>query len=146
MEEQSELLKQFRQQQEKYVYYIIALCVTGIGFSVVKTTGLPLKWTQIPLASAVLSWGLSIHCGLKFMRYTISTLYANKTYLDILQGKHPKAGNHPQLIQAAAEGVIQAMEFNSDRAMKLSQWQNRLFYFGIILFIAWHVIEMYYTT
>jgi hypothetical protein len=46
MEQQIELFRAFRQQQEKYVYYIIALCVTAIGFSVYKTNGLALKYTQ----------------------------------------------------------------------------------------------------
>ena len=54
--EQKELLNIFRQQQEKYVYYLIALCVTSIGFSVYKTSGVPIKGIQIPLAVAVLSW------------------------------------------------------------------------------------------
>ena len=56
MEEQKEIQKQFRQQQEKYVYYVIALCVAVIAFSIHKTTGKSLAWSQIPLAIAVLFW------------------------------------------------------------------------------------------
>lgn len=74
MEEQKEIQKQFRQQQEKYTYYVIALCVAAIGFSVHKTIGLPLKWIQIPLGVAVLFWGISIYCGLNFIRYTMHAL------------------------------------------------------------------------
>lgn len=143
MEEQKEIQKQFRQQQEKYTYYVIALCVTAIGFAVHKTIGLPLKWAQIPLAIAVLSWGASIYCGLQFIRYIISTLYANNAYFDILQGKHPEVGTHPQKIEAATSGVKQAMASNVDKASVLSSWQYRLFLFGFIAFIIWHVLEMY---
>lgn len=34
MEGQQEIQKQFRQQQEKYMYYLVALCVASIGLTV----------------------------------------------------------------------------------------------------------------
>lgn len=145
-DEHSEIQKQFRQQQEKYVYYVIALCVTAIGFSVYKTSGVALKLIQIPLALAVVAWGLSIFCGLRFLQYVISSLYANHIYFDIMEGRHPKAGTHPELIKAAATGITEAIEINSNRANRLAKWQNKFFYIGIISFIAWHVIEMYTIT
>ncbi len=145
MEEQREILKQFRQQQEKYVYYIVALCVTSIGFSIIKTSGQTIKWSQIPLAIAVISWSTSVYCGLTFLRYVISSLYANKVYLDITQGLHPDFQTNPAIREAAADGVMSAIQKNSNKTMQYSKWQNWLFYFGIILFIIWHVIEMYLT-
>ncbi|MFA5782142.1 MAG: hypothetical protein WC868_07725 [Bacteroidales bacterium] len=146
MEEQKEIQKQFRQQQEKYTYYIIALCVAAIGFSVHKTIGLPLKWVQIPLGIAVLSWGTSIYCGLKFISYIISTLYANNVYLDIIQGRDPDIRTHPQKIEAATKGIKQAMESNVERASSFSKWQDRLFIIGFIAFLVWHILEMYKNT
>ena len=146
MEEQNEITRQFRQQQEKYIYYIIALSVTAIGFSIVKTSGEYLKWTQIPLGLAMLSWSLSIYCGLTFLKYVISNLYANKEYLDIKNGQNSEVGNHPELKKAAVSGITQAMKSNSDKAKKFAKWQNRLFYGGIIFFLLWHVLEMYLKT
>jgi hypothetical protein len=141
-EDQKELVRQFRQQQEKYVYYIIALCVTAIGFSVIKTSGQSIKWEHIPIGLAVLSWAISIFCGLRFVAFTTSNLYANKVYFDVIQGLHPEAGNHPQMIAAAASGVWKAMESNSIIGGKYFKWQSRLFYFGIISFLVWHVLGM----
>src|SRR5690606_18949994 len=103
MEEQKELRIQFRQQQEKYVYYVIALSVSSIAFSVYQTTGRHLEWSHIPLGVAVLSWGLSVFCGLRFLAYVISTLYSNIYYNDILRGHHPDIGDHPQKIKARSE-------------------------------------------
>tara|TARA_R110002049_G_scaffold308432_1_gene512449 strand:+ start:1542 stop:1988 length:447 start_codon:yes stop_codon:yes gene_type:complete len=143
MEEQKEIQRQFRQQQEKFVYYMIALSVTAIGFSVYKTTGLQLKWTQMPLGLAILCWGLSVFCGLRFLKYVISTLYANNTYFDIIQGRVSEIGTHPQKIEAVTSGVKQAMEINSNRASSYSKWQERLLYSGMILFLVWHISEMY---
>jgi hypothetical protein len=146
MEEQKEIQKQFRQQQEKYTYYVIALCVAAIGFSVHKTIGLPLKWIQIPLGIAVLAWGASIYCGLNFIRYTLSTLYANNAYFDIIQGQYPDIGNHPQKIEVAAWSVKQAMKSNVEKARNLSKWQYYLFLIGFISFVIWHILEMYMIT
>jgi hypothetical protein len=143
MDSERELINSFRQYQEKYTYYLIALCVTSIGFSVFKTTGIGLKLSQIPLGLAVLSWGISIYCGLTFLKYIMSNLYANTTYLEILGGRNKEVGNHPEMINAAAGGIMGAMESNNNIARKLSRWQNGLFYLGMALFLLWHLIEMY---
>jgi hypothetical protein len=145
-ENQKEIQRQFRQQQEKYVYYVLALSVSAIAFAIYKTSGLPLKWSQVPLALSVISWGISIFCGLRFIKYVISTLYANNTYFDILAGRHPDLGNDPEKISAGVKGITQAMESNGEKAQKYFSWQGRLFYFGIILFIIWHVLEMCVTS
>lgn len=143
MEElKKEIRIQFRQQQEKFTYYVIALCVASVGFSINITIGQPLKWIQLPLGIAILLWGASIYLGLKFIQYVISTLFANHAFFEIQEGNNPEVGNSPSLIQAATSGVKQAMETNSERATKLSKWQNRLFYFGIISFLIWRILEM----
>ncbi len=143
MQEQIELFRIHGQQQEKLVYYIVALCVTAIGFSIYQTTGHSLKWIQTPLALAVLSWGLSIYCGLRFLKYALSILYANNALFNIFQGIEPGVGNYPQLIEAASSGVEQAIKQSSETSSKLFKWQERLFYSGIVLFLFWHLLEMY---
>jgi len=49
METAGDITKLFREQQQKYVYYLVALCVTAIGFAVLKTFDLPLRQSQISL-------------------------------------------------------------------------------------------------
>jgi len=146
MEEQREIQTQFRQQQERFVYYLIALSVTAIGFSVHKTTGQQLKWIQFPLGMSILFWGLSVFCGLRFLKYVLSTLYANNTYFDIKKGRDKKLGNNPHNIEAAISGLQQAMESNSNTANVYSKWQERFFYSAIILFLIWHILEMYHVS
>lgn len=146
MEEQREIQRQFRQQQEKFVYYMVALAVTAIGFSVYKTTGMPLKWVQLPLGISIASWGLSVFCGLRFLKYVISTLYANNAYFEIMKGADPELGNNPQMIKAATLGIMEAMKANSNMTSAYSSWQERLFYLGIVTFIIWHIMEMYQAT
>jgi len=139
MGNQDVVITRFWEQQEKYIYYIIALSVAAIGFVIINTKGEPLNWTQVPVGLAVISWGF------RFLQYVLSSLYANKEYLDVLEGKHEKVGVHPQKIQAAASGIRQALESNSDATQSLGTYQNIFFYSGIILYLIWHVIEMYYT-
>ena len=146
MDEQKELRDNFRQQQEKYVYYVIALAVTAIGFAIYKTSGQPLKWTQIPLGLSVLSWGISIYCGLTFLKYVISTLFANNAYFDIIRGQYPGVGKDPEKVLGATKGIKTAIESNIKTAERYFNWKQRLFYSGVILFIFWHILEMYHMT
>ncbi|MEO8762204.1 MAG: hypothetical protein ABI388_11760 [Bacteroidia bacterium] len=144
-EGQKEIQKQFREQQQKYTYYIIALCVAAIGFSIHETMGQPLRCSQIPLGISIFFWGLSVFCGLRFTAYGISTLYANNAYIDILNGKNKKYGTHPEKITAASTGVSKAMESNIEVGAKYAKWQNIGFYIGSVCFIIWHIVEMYTT-
>jgi hypothetical protein len=143
MDDQIEIKKQFRQQQEKYAYYLIALCVAAIAFSITITRDASLKISQIPLGLAVLTWGLSIYFGLKFIQTIISALSSNNSYLDVLKGIHPIVGDNPQKIEYASNMLKEAMEGKSKAAGKSYDWQNRFFYMGFISFIVWHIIEMY---
>ena len=145
LEEQKEIQKEFRRQKEKYVYYLIALAVTAIGFSVLKTTGTPLNIRQIPLAMAVLSWSISIYSGLTFLKYTMNILFANNAYFDVVSGPYVDLPNHPDYIDAATKGIKQGMESLKIKASKFPQRQDYFFYGGIFLFLFWHVLEMYYS-
>jgi hypothetical protein len=136
-----DLIRQFRDQQQKYTYYLVALCVASIAFSVNKTTGLPLSASQIPLGLALLSWSASIFCGLTFITRITSSLYTNVQ----LANEHDK-------LQSAAEKryfetlVETKMKPLSDKTTKLYAWQTKTFYMGIVFFVAWHVYEMYLLT
>lgn len=79
-----------------------------------------------------------------FIKYVISILYANNDYFDIINGKHPELGNDLARVKATSDGIIHAMISNRDTASKYFKWQGRLFYSGIILFIVWHITEMYF--
>jgi len=142
LEEQKEIQSQFRNQQEKYVYYIIALSIAAIGFCVYKTSGQEIKMSQIPLGLSVISWGLSVFCGLRFLKYSISILFANNTYFEIIKGNYPEIGKNPSLIDAGKSGVKSAINTNSMRATWYFKCQEWLFYLAIILFIVWHILEM----
>lgn len=145
MELQADLIKTFREQQQKYAYYIIALCVAGIGFGVQKTIGMPLRQTQIPLGVSILCWGISIYCGLQFLGVQIAALYKNSEIINIAEGRSKIAGNHPEKIKIGIDTISKIIEGDSEVASGLAKWQNRLFYLGILCFVAWRIWEMYLT-
>ena len=143
MEEQKELQKQFRQQQEKYVYYLIALCVAATAFAIHQTTGKFLRYSQIPLGFAVVSWGISIYSGLRFVSRSLDFLYTNNEYFEVLQGRNEITGNNPYKIQVGKETLEKIMKEKIENVQKFGNWQNKCFYIGSVAFIIWHVIEMY---
>lgn len=142
-EDMRDLSKTFRTSQEKYMYFQLAVTGAAIAFALDQTNQSSLKPTHMLLGFAVLSWGISFFFGCIFLKYNMSTLYANVDFLKIKSGHHPDVGSDPQMIAAASEGVRQAIETNSDRAGKYWQWQFRLMIFGAIIYISWHVLEMY---
>lgn len=145
-EEQKEIKREFNQRQEKYVYYIIALAVSSIGFSIYRTNGQTLKLTQIPLGIAILCWGVSIFCGLKFLQYSISILYSNYHYFEIINGNDSDIGSNDENIKIGVDAFKKAMNINVEVAGKYFNWQGILFYLGIVFFIVWHIVEMYFNT
>lgn len=143
MDGQTELQGQFRQQQERYIYYLIALAVTSIGFSVYQTSGVPLRYSQLPLGVAVICWALSIYCGLRFIQYSMHGLFLNNAMIDFEQGVHPLAGTHPEKIQMGVEAMRKFFEQANVKGSRNFKLQRRFFYWGAVFFIVWHVYEMY---
>jgi hypothetical protein len=137
---QKELVKKFRESQEKFVYYIIALSVSAIGFAIYRTVDKELNLTQIPLGLSVLSWGISIYCGLNFLKFYISQLFDNAIYLEFKSDNTINESKKATDLKKMKIDIIN----NSEIGLVFFNWQNKLFYTGIVLFIIWHIIEMYF--
>ena len=130
---QFNIQQEYRSTQEKYVYYLIALSVSALGFSIYKTENQSLAYSQIPLAMSIICWSTSIFCGLKFLKYVISNLYANNIYFEIDEGRHPDFGKNPESINSAKKVFKEAMELNGKQMEKNFKFQGYFFYVGIIL-------------
>lgn len=142
-EELREVYRQLRVAQDKYVYFLLAAAGAAIAFAVNQTQGAVVSWSQLPLAGAVLCWGLSFFFGCRHLAYVGSTLYANFDLLRVEAGEHPDVGKHPELKAAASEGIRQAMKDNSNRANQLSHMQFWFLITGAILYVGWHIVEMW---
>jgi hypothetical protein len=137
-----EIKKLLTQGNEKRTYYVIALCVTAIGFSVITTIDSSLSLSQIPLLLSIICWGFSIFCGMELTKLSLKHLWANAKYFEISADYNNNPEVNKILLKLgkkkASEGEVNASQYKRN--------QERLFYIGIILFITWHILEMYLRT
>jgi hypothetical protein len=137
-----EIYRQHRIGQDKYVYFLLAVAAAAVAYAMKLTSTSRLSYSMIPLGISVLFWGISFYCGCKNIGYVLSTLYANIHLLFIQKGEDSRVGQNPSLIEAASEGVIQAMENNSNTANFYARIQFRFLIAGAVFFLSWHIIEM----
>ena len=93
---QRELYRTLREAQDKYTYFLLAAAGAAIGLAVSQTQGARIVWAQIPLALAVLSWGLSFYFGCRHVAYVNSTIYANVELLRVQAGRTSQRRNSPR--------------------------------------------------
>ncbi|MDO6712783.1 hypothetical protein Q4567_18765 [Aliiglaciecola sp. 2_MG-2023] len=139
---QMQLHNQLNVSQGKYTYFLLAIAASAIVFSTQITKDGVFSISLIPLGLAVLSWGLSFYCGCQNILYTNSNTIANIELLRVEAGEHEDVLTHPQLMQAASEGIRKAFESNTDKLCSYNNWQFRFILTGAVLFIIWHLIEM----
>ncbi|MCX5888798.1 MAG: hypothetical protein NTY36_05025 [Deltaproteobacteria bacterium] len=137
-----QMAKQLGEAQSRYTYFLLAIAASAIAFAVQKTTGRTLDRSMVLLGFAVLSWGGSFFAGCRNRAYFSSALYANIALLQLEDGTHPKLPPHPDLLEAAYEGVRNALENNSSAAGFWGRLQFRLLVLGAIFFLSWHIFEM----
>jgi hypothetical protein len=143
MEEQIEIQKHFRNQQEKYTYYLIALCVSAIGFSVFIAIGRKLSYSQIPLGISILAWGLSIFFGFKLIEMLLKLLSLNNEYFEVIKGNNPISGTHPEKIKIGIDTILRIIDQGNQKAGNYKKLQYSFLLLGMISFLTWIVIEMY---
>jgi hypothetical protein len=140
MSEKLELHRAVRESADKYIYFLLAASGAAIGFALTQTQEATLSKSMILLALAVVFWGLSFYCGCKQLVQTSGFTFLNYELLRVRQGEHPE-------FPREASGLIQDyLEKMSDRLGKWGNWQFRFLITGAVLYVAWHVLEMYIRT
>ena len=141
-EEVRQLYNQLRAAQDKYVYFLLAVSASAIAFTAQITKDSILSNSLIPLGVAVLFWALSFYCGCRNIQYTNSNMFANFELIKVEAGEHSDLINCPQYIQAASEGIRQAMKSNNGILSSYGHWQFRFLVLGAVSFMVWHLLEM----
>lgn len=137
-----EVFRALREAQNKYTYFLLAAAGAAIGLAVNQTRDVSVALPQVPLALAVLCWGLSFFFGCRNLAYVNSGLYANADLFRVQRGKHPLVGTDLDKILAASEGIREAVKHNSNWANRFSHRQFRFLVAGAVLYVVWHVLEM----
>lgn len=141
-EQQIELHRQHRTSQDKYTYFLLAAAASAVALTVNRTEGMVLHWSMLPLGIAVICWGLSFYFGCRHLGYVSSNISANYKLLQVEAGEDPEIGHHPEMIEAASQGIRQAIESNSEHANFLGHWQFRMLIAGALFYLGWHIAEM----
>jgi len=139
---QSEIQKQLRESQNKFVYYILALNIASIGFSLSRTMDQMLNDTHIPLGLAIVLWGLSIYCAFSFVKVFQSGLMANNAYFDVIRGNVKDIEPSDRVKETAKEVTAIEGDKISARSSKNYRWMQYFFYLGIVSFVVWQLIHM----
>lgn len=145
-EQITEIYRQHRTAQDKYSYFLLAAAASAVAFALTRTQETLLSWSMLPLGGATICWGLSFFFGCRQLGYVMSSLYSNQELLKIQSGNHPAVGQHPGYIAAASEGILKAIEHNSDKVSLFANMQFWFLIWGAISYIVWHVFEMYIRT
>ena len=138
-----EAYRQLRTSQDKYVYFMLAASASAIAYALNRAQDRSLSLSLIPWGVALVLWGLSFYFGCINLAYVNSTLYANIELIRIQRGTHPKAGNNPEIVEAASKGVSLAIESNSDKANRFGHLQFWFFILGVMAYVVWQIFEMY---
>jgi|GEM_PF-6989048 len=142
MNEQFEIQKQHREQQNKFVYYIIGISVAAIGFAITRTTGQGLQCHHILLGISLLGWTAAIVSGFIHVFIILYALDENDFYFNLLNG-NVEGVEQSDVVDKVAKERLQ------EKAKKFSQqgkWAFRslqwCFSIACFTFIIWHVVQM----
>jgi hypothetical protein len=141
-----ELYTQHRTLQDQQTYFLLAAAGAAIAFSVQKTLDAKFAWSLIPLAAAVVSWGLSFFFGCRNVNATQQTMLVNVQLLQLQQGIHTRQPSDPREVAGAIEVTREELNKSASTAGFFNRWQFRCLVLGGVLFIGWHVYEMYLRT
>lgn len=138
----TELYKAHRSGQDKYTYFLLAAAGAAIAFSLNQTHDATLSWPKLPLGAAVLCWGLSFFFGCLALHDVQNLLQQNYQFLRMRAGEHPDFPAHPQVV----EEISKTIEEQAKNSGRNPTRQFNFLIVGAVLYIVWHILEMYLRT
>jgi hypothetical protein len=137
-----EMHKQHSAGQDKYTYFLLATAAAAIGFGINKTEGSRLSYWLLPVAVSIICWAISFFFGCRAIYWVQASLGANYGYIQLRYGCHPNQPKEPIELQAAFEGIKEAILHNRGQAKFYTDWQFRILITGFIFFVLWRILEM----
>lgn len=141
--EELEIHRALRDHQNQYVYFLLGAAGAAIALVVNQTRTVALSWSQIPLGVAILAWGLSFYIGCRNRVWVIASLRTNAAVLEVNGGRHPFSGTNQEAIAVGLDTLNEVYKNQSDHANKYFGLQYKFLIAGAVLYLIWHVYEMY---
>jgi hypothetical protein len=131
-----------RQGQDKYTYFLLTAAAAGLGFAVQRSDTAPVDATLLILAAAALSWLGSFFCGVRNVSWVQTALYANYGLLQLKGGTHPQQPPDAASTELAIQGVMKALDHNSEKVYRFANWQFGLLVAGGALLVLWQAVRL----
>jgi hypothetical protein len=142
-----EYVKQIRDVQIKYIYYVIALNVAGIAFSVNQVKDEVLNSFHYILGGAVFLWSIGIFFGFQFLFKFQQVLLMSYNWLEAFDTviKMNPFANTAEILNTTVKTKVDetsgAIQIKANRNYK---WSLYSFYLGCMVFVAWQILQMAY--
>jgi len=122
--------------QDRFNYFFLG--ASAIAFGLIRTEGQPPSRWMLPVAAAVLCWGVSFLLGTLHLRDKITVYLANLAWLGIHEGVDTTltgAGQTLTNIRSHAEKL-------NKRSAFFGRWQFYLFFVGATLYVIGHTLRV----
>lgn len=136
-----ELQKQFKAAQEKYIYFLLAVAASAIGYAITQVKIEPFNLNHIAFGLSIFLWALSFMSGLKFIELTINSTFKNMIYLSFKRELR-NAPNYAELVSNYKNDLYE----KSEKAMKKLAFygglQSKSLLLGALSYISWYALMM----
>jgi hypothetical protein len=119
--------------QTKFNYYILAINAACIGFAISFTKESSLSMFLVPLAFAIIMWGISFYLGIRELQLTELSLILNFKILEA------QSHNATDLFKTHFSEWVKKVE----KIKALAKRKMRCLYGGVFIFIVWDILNMY---
>lgn len=136
-----ELQKQFKAAQEKYIYFLLAVSASAIGYAITQLKVEPFNLNHIAFGISILLWALSFMCGLKFIEFTADSTFKNMLYLSFKR-ELKNSPNYAELVSNYKSDLYEKSEATMKRLALYGGLQSNLLLLGALSYICWHALMM----
>lgn len=138
-----ELSKQFKASQERYVYFLLAVSASAIGYAMTQSKVEPIEWIHLPLGLSVLFWAASFLAGLRFVEYSTSVTFQNQNYIAFKRELRSFPEEQAvELLLKFKSKVNNTVGRQVGRMKFYGSLQSLCLLFGALLYILWHILRM----
>jgi hypothetical protein len=130
----------------RHVYFLLAAAGAAIGLIVNETQSVGLSISQIPLGLAVVSLGMSFLFGCLYVENNKEIIRLNSLFLLVESDQLPWTSNNPQMKRYALTDTNTHVDTALARFRFNGVWQFRCLILGGVLYLVWHIWQMYLRT
>lgn len=119
---------------------------SSLAFVIYQTKNDKIDYPKILLLFAVLFWATSIYLGIQFIKKQQHGLLLSYRSYENLRNKFELSKNNPEKIKITEEVIKEKFKEISEESKKNYKYQLNTFFIAVILYIVWHILEMYNNT